>query len=303
LTPAADIYSLAKTAYTLICGVSPRQFAHEPITELPEPIASKAWASSLLHVLRQATQKRPQDRYQTVQDFWDDLNDVTMPVTQPLVGAPVRSHVSADLNIEPEVLTLAAPPRPRFETSRELKQHEVSGNGGSRPRIVVPIAGARPMPLTQNVMPASYENRVTVPVAQRPVAKLPVPAPAVGKPRKRSRDFVVGLILVLCFAGLLAATGAYVRSWIKQRANQQTTTTTNDTGRQATTTTDVNLRAGPNSKTDIIGLAESGSRVKVLDTNSNSNWCEVQVLQHSRPKDDPASADRGWVNRTFLKFD
>src|ERR1051325_4941958 len=29
LTPAADIYSLAKTTYTLICGVSPRGFAHQ----------------------------------------------------------------------------------------------------------------------------------------------------------------------------------------------------------------------------------------------------------------------------------
>src|SRR3989475_13163731 len=30
LTPAADIYSLAKTAYTMICGVSPRAFAQHP---------------------------------------------------------------------------------------------------------------------------------------------------------------------------------------------------------------------------------------------------------------------------------
>jgi len=29
----------------------------------------------------------------------------------------------------------------------------------------------------------------------------------------------------------------------------------------------------------------------------------VQVLQHARTKDDPNSADRGWVNRRFLKFD
>src|SRR5205823_1950482 len=36
LTPAADIYSLAKTAYTIICGESPRRFAHDPITELPD---------------------------------------------------------------------------------------------------------------------------------------------------------------------------------------------------------------------------------------------------------------------------
>src|SRR5262249_16033431 len=124
---------------------------------------------------------------------------------------------------------------------------------------------------------------------------------AVAKSRKRGRDFVVGLVLVLCFAGLLAATGAYVRSWIKARASQQTTTT--DTGRQGITVTDVELRAGPNSKKDIIGLAESGSRVQVLSISNNSNWCEVQVLQHARPKDDPSSADRGWLNRTFLKFD
>src|SRR5207244_1174883 len=31
LTPSADIYSLAKTAYTLICGVAPRAFAPDPI--------------------------------------------------------------------------------------------------------------------------------------------------------------------------------------------------------------------------------------------------------------------------------
>ena len=119
--------------------------------------------------------------------------------------------------------------------------------------------------------------------------------------QKRGRNFVVGVALVLCFAGLLVATGAYVRSLIKQRSAQQTTIT--DTGRQAVTTTDVNLRAGPNRQTDVVGLAESGSRVQILTMTPNSTWCEVQVLQHGRPKDDPSSQDRGWLNRTFLKFD
>jgi uncharacterized protein YraI len=110
---------------------------------------------------------------------------------------------------------------------------------------------------------------------------------------------------VLCFAGLLVATGTYVRKWIKARTGQQTTatTTTNDTGRQAVTTTDVNLRAGPNKDTDAIGLAESGSRVQVLSTNGNTNWCQVQIIQHSRPKKDPNSSDIGWMNRTYLNFD
>src|SRR5690349_3356020 len=64
LTPAADIYSLAKTAYTMICGVSPRAFAHQPITELPAPISFRTWANSLLRVLERATQTRPSERYQ-----------------------------------------------------------------------------------------------------------------------------------------------------------------------------------------------------------------------------------------------
>jgi len=306
LTPAADIYPLAKTTYTIICGVSPRQFAHRAITELPAPISHKPWAGSLVRVLKRATQEEPEARYQTVKDFWDDLSDVGMPVTQPLTTsrAVSRSRVSSELRTE-EVLTLAAPPRPRFETSRELKQHEVSGNGAPRPRIVVPIAGS----LAVHEFAALEGNRVTVPVAG-PVARKSVAAPAavgvVTKSRKRGRDFVVGLALVLCFAGLLAATGAYVRSLIKQRTSQQqqTTTPSSDVGREAVTTTDVNLRAGPNKDTDAIGLAELGSRVKIMSiSSSNANWCEVQVIQHSRAKKDPSSADRGWMNRTKLNFD
>ena len=122
------------------------------------------------------------------------------------------------------------------------------------------------------------------------------------KPRRRGRDFVVGVVLVLCFAGLLVATGAYVRSWINRQATQPTsTTTTGIVGREAVTTTDLNLRDGPNVTNNQIGLAEAGSKVRIL--NANNNWCEVQVIQHSRPKDDPTSADRGWVNKKYLKFD
>jgi len=41
--------------------------------------------------------------------------------------------------------------------------------------------------------------------------------------------------------------------------------------------------------------------VKVLAVNSN--WYEVQVLQHARPKADQYTSDRGWVNKEYLKFD
>jgi serine/threonine protein kinase len=304
LTPAADVYSLAKTAYTLICGASPRAFAHRAITELPAPIATQPWGVSLLRVLQRATQTRAADRYQTVQDFWEDLNDVTMPATQPLAMAAVRRHVSADLSVD-EVLTAAAPPRPKFETSRELRQQHVETNGSPRPKIVVPIAGRQSFSNANAFAVAQTPGRMTVPVRSPPPAA-PGPTPVAAKPRNRRRDFVVGLVLVLCFAGLLAATGAYVRRWIKLRTGQQPTQTApvGDIGRQAVTKTDVNLRAGPNSQSEIVGLAEFGSKIQVISTNpGNTNWCQVQVMQHSRSKKDPNSSDIGWLNRTFLDFD
>src|SRR5712671_6011049 len=48
LTPAADIYSLAKTTYTLLAGESPRRFAQHAIRELPASISNHFWSTSVL---------------------------------------------------------------------------------------------------------------------------------------------------------------------------------------------------------------------------------------------------------------
>jgi serine/threonine protein kinase len=290
LTPAADIYSLAKTAYTLICGMSPRRFAHEPITDLPPHVANESWAPAVLAALERATQTRPNDRYQTVQEFWDELNDAALPPTQQLDRERPAS-VTADLNIAAAVAT-AAPPKPRFETSSEMRQ-EVPVNG-ARPRIVVPIAGSAPVP--QTYAPVQPGGRVTVTVQGKQKD-----APAATRQRlpNRWRALIVSLILIIAFAGMLLATRNYIRNRWAQQATQQNSVV----GREAVTTTDLNLRAGPSSANDRVGLAEAGSRVKVLTLGSNINWCEVQVIQHGRPKTDPASSDRGWVNKQFLKFD
>jgi serine/threonine protein kinase len=306
LTPAADIYSLAKTAYTMICGAPPRAFAQHSITSLPVPMSAEPWAQSLLRVLERATQTRPGDRYQRVQDFWDELSDASLPATQPLNLAQARRHIGSDLSLEAEVIT-APPPRPRFETSRELQHQQLAGNGAVRPRIVVPIAGPSTLVANQPTLmpPQGFAapqqlGRVTVQVARNGQVARAAEARVAVKPRRRGRDFVVGVVLVLCFAGLLVATGAYVRSRINARTTEQPPTT-GVIGRDALTTTDLNLRDGPNVTSNQIGLAEGGSKVRVL--NANNNWCEVQVTQHARTKEDPNSADRGWVNKKYLKFD
>ncbi len=73
LTPAADIYSLAKSAYVLITCESPRFFANQPITELPVAFGQKSWANDLIKVLNRATQNDSRERHQTVNEFWQDL--------------------------------------------------------------------------------------------------------------------------------------------------------------------------------------------------------------------------------------
>jgi len=300
LTPAADIYSLAKTAYALICGISPRRFAQRAISELPAPMANEYWADPVLRVLERATQPRATDRYQTVHEFWDELNDATLPQTRPLAfTGDISRQPSLDLELDVAVVA-AAPPRPRFETASELQDHQVFGNGPARPRIVVPISAAfSAPPLTYMPMQPAGHVTVSVPRNGNLAAKVPAP-PIQARPRKRARALVVSAILVLTFAGLLLATGAYVRA----RMNRQTVPPAAPTvpvGREGVTTTDLNLRSDPSTTNDPVGMAESGSRVRVLSVAGN--WCEVQVLQHARAKDDPSSADRGWVNKKFLKFD
>src|SRR5262245_27094703 len=115
LTPAADIYSLAKTTYALIAGESPRRFAQHAITELPAAVGDNFWSRPIVRVLEKATQARPEDRYQTVEEFWDEIAEASLPPTRPLqMVAPdveARRRPSEELSVELEDFTEAAPPR------------------------------------------------------------------------------------------------------------------------------------------------------------------------------------------------
>jgi hypothetical protein len=51
-----------------------------------------------------------------------------------------------------------------------------------------------------------------------------------------------------------------------------------------------------------VGIAEKGSVVQVLSVNDTNNWYEVQILKHGRDKDDPNSADRGWITKKYIEL-
>ena len=341
LTPAADIYSLAKTTYTLLAGESPRRFAQHAIQDLPPNVNAHFWSQPILRVLEKATQIRPDKRYQTVQEFWDDLADAALPPTKLLRGVDVdqdqaRHRPSSDLSIEPDEVT-QPPPQPRFEpvleaqvpgsyppappvtTSTPAPPADTPGpyadaNAARRPKIVVPVAGLQSATGHPEVSPqVSARDRIAAlpdqagavgPSRQAPNGKLADKAAAHQRrpvaPR-RARPFLVAAVLILLFSVMLLATHKYVTSHWNPLVGLPLLADIFIIGREGVTTTDVNLRPDASSSKAPIGLAEAGSRVKILATGDN--WYEIQILEHGRTKENPFTADRGWINKRFVKFD
>lgn len=294
LTPAADIYSLAKTTYTLLAGESPRRFAQHALTELPLHVREAPWANAVLRVLEKATQNRPEARYQTVEEFWDDIADASLPPTLPLrmvaADEQMRRKPSEDLSVEPEEeFTEAAPPRPHFEVPRR-ESFVADVDTLKRPRIVVPInlEAQRQMELR------ARQDFRTVRPERRPTVESVMPA-------SKKRRALVALGLILAFSGMLLATHKYVTTRWNPLGPIAQNVEPVIIGRQGVTTTDVNLRPVANVSNAPIGLAESGSKVKVL--SADNNWYEVQVVEHARPKTDPYSSDRGWINKRYVRFE
>jgi serine/threonine protein kinase len=296
LTPAADIYSLAKTTYTLLAGESPRRFAQHRITELAPAVADKPWAEPVLRVLAKATQDRPEDRYQTVEAFWDDLSEASLPQTLPLKALPegieARRKPSEDLVVEDERFTEAVPPRAQFAPPTIPESMHSDLDIQKRPRIVVPITAEERQQLKQrrNVFP----RRKVSPDGDLAKSESVLPP-------SRGIRAIVALALILAFAGMLLATHKYVTSHWNPLSTIPKIGDTFIVGREGVTTTDVKLRPEASTARPEIGLAELGSKVKVLSVDNN--WYEVEVIQHGRPKVDPYSSDRGWLNKRYVEFD
>jgi SH3-like domain-containing protein len=93
--------------------------------------------------------------------------------------------------------------------------------------------------------------------------------------------------------------GATTQQPRQQQSGGAAATKTGVTGSEFVTTTDANLRKGPDTSYTQVGVAERGSTVRVLQVSGK--WYQVQVIEHGRPKNDPDSADEGWVNSNLLR--
>jgi hypothetical protein len=228
------------------------------------------------------------------------MADASLPPTRPLqmvaTNAEARRKPSEDLSVEPEEFTEAAPPRPHFALP-ERGMAPADTEAIKRPRIVVPISleAQREMELRERRQSQAEKN----------FAESRQDRKAAGSvlPPSRMRRALVAAGLILAFSGMLLATHKYVTThWNPLAAIPASSSDPVVIGREGITTTDLNLRSVASSNSNVpIGLAESGSKVRVL--NVDNNWYEVLVVEHGRPKSDPYSSDRGWVNKRYIKFD
>jgi hypothetical protein len=211
-----------------------------------------------------------------------------------MITEEIRRKPSEDLSIEPEDFTEAAPPRPQFDMPAAGPRDFTFANVDTikRPRIVVPISPEAQRQLREQQQFA---------IEQGTNGRRRTTVEEILPPSKKRRALVAAG-LILAFSGMLLATHKYVTSrWNPLGDLPRASTEQIPIGREGITTTDVNLRPVANVSQEPIGLAESGSKVKVL--SADNNWYEVQVVEHARPKTDPYSADRGWVNKRYVRFD
>jgi serine/threonine protein kinase len=283
LTPAADIYSLAKSAYVLITSESPRAFANQPISELPYSIRQKPWSDHLLRVLQKATQMDARARYQNVFDFWQDLSIIKNLMEAEENGDRIteilsRSQVVPQAHVS-KGYTPLAPQRPHFDTSRELNLKNTLSQVDKAPLVV--RLNEKNIKHSANTPPKVFEKETVVVDTNISKAK-----PA--RKKAFSSRLAIFVIFIGLFAGILYGTHNYLRGRgilpeIRNPFKKQ----------EATALTDINLRAEPNTDKKPIGLVTMYSRVKILSINGN--WYEVAIIEHGRPKENDW-AESGWVS-------
>ncbi|MEJ7846661.1 MAG: serine/threonine protein kinase [Pyrinomonadaceae bacterium] len=295
LTPAADIYSLAKSVYALITGEAPRFYANKPITALPITVKDEYWSSELLRVIEKATAGDPSRRHQGVDEFWSDLEDLRRLVAEKENSTQLLEQLND--SPQPHVArgyTPMPPQQPRFNTSREMKlRHPLITNGPLRvdlsPQPVVEVPNHQPMQLVEDHWP----NQSPLSILNSFEAESPEEKP---KQRKLLRKASIFVILFAIFAGGLYATQSYLRGLGFFPDIESILST-----RTGKANTDIYLRPSPNTNNEPIGMVTKNSRVRIV--KSQNNWYQVDVIEQGRQRNGEPATNSGWLNGKYVDLD
>ncbi|HYJ90052.1 MAG TPA: serine/threonine protein kinase [Pyrinomonadaceae bacterium] len=300
LTFAADIYSLAKSTYTLFTCESPRFYANQPIDALPAACRTAPWAEEFLRVVRRATQNNPTERQQTIDEFWTDLAKVREIIEEAEPETVIRKINTSELpqaHVAPGYSPLA-PAQARFNTSRDLhlRYPAIAGVATGIETVITHVT-ANPSPNGLDQRHVDYADEAASPAPtiyseESPVAISPQPI----RRNRRLRRVAVFMALILLFGGGLYGMGLYIRStnlWATIRSSFHKQT--------AVANTDVNLRAEPNAGSDAIGLVTKNSKLRIV--NSQNNWYQVDVIQQGRERTGSPNETHGWLNGKYIDID
>ncbi|MFL6373276.1 MAG: protein kinase domain-containing protein [Pyrinomonadaceae bacterium] len=289
LTPASDIYSLAKTCYTLITGDPPRAFANARIESLPDSIKDGSWADLLLPALQKATQEDALARQQTVDEFWADLAELREFAADGELSTVVRSLNEAPQAHVSRGYTPIAPAKPEFEEAHEPTPVSIrpayaaaaTAAAASPPHVV--NGGEPDQPMAARTSP--YIDRVT-----RDTKAAAYPPQ---KKRTRVRRFITFAVCIIIFTGILYGTASYMRGRLTLPIFAKVQT--------ATANTDIYLRPDPSTSNDPIGLVTKNSKVKIV--TAKDNWYQVDIVEQGRPRQGANTVTRGWLNGKYIDID
>ena len=323
LTAAADIYSLAKSVYTVVCGRAPSQYACQTITALPAEVQHEAWATVLLNVLKRATALKPEARYASVTEFWSDLANVAVLSDASEEETQVRPRLSVSKFDVPTM-----PPQPAFNpvlassgaqansfavaeplapVAEPLAQHSAvpapvaplaavqsprSIGFAPKPKIVVdlqphaPRAAPQSLKVSQTNGQSAAKAQPQTPAQkaeQRRAARFEVKE----KFTEGRRSLIVGGLLAVAFLGFLLTLYHTVR-------NNGLPVGFGKPSRIEVVTDNLNVRDMPSIKGASLGVVAQGSRHRVLG-ESNNGWLQIEVSEWS-PTVPMNDQRRGWVS-------
>jgi serine/threonine protein kinase len=318
LTAAADVYSLAKSVYTVVCGRAPSQFACQTITALPADIRGEAWAAGLLNVLQHATALDPKDRYATVVEFWGELANVAILAQEEEAETQVRPRLNVSQFDVP-----TTPAQPEF--------NPVLASSGSQAAAVSVAAAVAQVETVPPVMIGQpVVNRIGQPPLAKPVdhaakPKIVVdlkPAPArpappaaappqngkVFKPRlakpasaatfsaRALRLLFTGFFGRLLFRGLLAiALLVCLRMGFHYVRDNGLPLPVGTPSQIEVVTDNLNVRGGPSMQEEYLGQVARGTRHRVLAGNEQG-WMKIEVKEWNDAQPHVSDQKQGWIN-------
>ena len=319
LTPSADIYSVAKTIYTALCAKAPRQFSRQPIADLPFELTRERWGNALLGVLNKATAERASDRFQTVQEFWNELAQLDAYLIESEEDDPEVTQVRSRLTSGSTVERAAAEPnfgslteaRGLFRLSSKARivvdlpvrektaQDEIGANETFKTVVDEQNSGSSESEYAEQIHVRKYQQEQAAKSTEILSSQPEKPArnassTAVQKERSNPiAAFIRSEWLKRVFIVLLLATliGIVAQVYLYFAGG-------GDLGRRAVIfgPQNVNLRDSPSSRGEIVTVLPAGTRIEVSELRDG--WAHVKVVS---PIPGVIPSPEGWVDNRYVK--